>query len=114
MTTPNLTKLQLSQLQAIAQAVGSSALDGYEIDPRKLEVWKEYVLKGMSNEQLTQAMVKEAEEWIKNARAAGISVPKKEYPDYPGMKHMGNGYYLSGDDPEEDLSNCRQPGDLRL
>jgi hypothetical protein len=101
MTAPKLTELQVKQLESLDQAIGSSALEGQEMDPRKIEIWKGYVLSGMSSEELTQAMVKDAEEWIRNSRAAGISFPKKEYPDYPGMKHMGNGYYLSGDVPED-------------
>ncbi len=89
-----LTHEQRRLFEAIDASVASSALSGVTIDPNKVLIWKKYVLDGMGAQELFQV--------IQGDKEKVISVrPQPNYHDLPGMMHMGNGYFLSGDDPED-------------
>lgn len=90
----NLTSKQRSLFDSIDYAVADSSLSGVVIDPVKIGLWKKHVLAGMESDELFQIIQGDKEKVI-------FVTPKPEYHDSPGMKHMGNGYFISGDDPEE-------------
>jgi hypothetical protein len=91
----DFTDEQRRLLAALDTAAADSELSGYKIDPRKIERWKAYVIYGMPLDSLLTLINGDPE------KGSYIVSKIKEFPDYPGMKSMGNGYYLSGDDPED-------------
>jgi hypothetical protein len=74
-------------LAAIDYMVGDAALEGMTIDPLKVEQWKDQVKNGTPWNDVLKAIMADKQKII-------AVEPKPEYPDRPGMKHMGNGYYL--------------------
>lgn len=89
-----LTHEQRKLFEAIDASVASSALSGVTIDPNKVATWKKYVLDGMGAQELFKV--------IQGDKEKVISVrPQPDYHNSPGMKHMGNGYFLSGDEPKD-------------
>jgi polyribonucleotide nucleotidyltransferase len=90
----NLTGKQRSLFDSIDEAVTDSSLSGVVIDPVKIGLWKKHVLAGMEFDELFQIIQGDKEKVI-------VVRPKPEYHDSPGMKHMGNGYFISGDDPKD-------------
>lgn len=94
MIDKNLTPKQRELLESIEHAIADAEFEGATIDPTKIATWKKYVMEGMEFDELF--------ELIRNDRAKVIAVrPKPEHRDAPGMKHMGNGYFISGDDPTD-------------
>lgn len=90
----HLTPEQRRLFGAIDASVASSGLSGVTINPDKVAAWKQHVLDGMSAKELFQM--------IQNDKQKVIAVrPQPDYQDSPGMKHMGNGYFLAGDDPAD-------------
>jgi hypothetical protein len=81
-------------LDAIDHAASDANLSGATIDPAKIAEWKRSVLAGMSPDALLK-IIGDDQEKVLDLR------PKPSYPDYPGMQHMGNGYYISGDEPND-------------
>jgi len=95
MTAMTVTKEQRWLAAAIDIAVADSALSGYIIDPIKIDRWKGYIADGMSAPTLIKIIGADKD------KGAYIVSKLKEFPSYPGMKSMGNGYYISGDDEED-------------
>lgn len=94
MTEQVLSKKQRELLETIDHAAADAEFEGATVDPTKIALWKELVMDGMGFEALFEI--------IKDDREKIVSIrPKSEFRDSPGMKHMGNGYFISGDDPEE-------------
>lgn len=91
-----LTPEQRKLFEAIDEATSDAAFEGATIDPIKIATWKKHVLAGMGADELFQ-IIRDDKEKIVAVR------PKPEYHDSPGMKHMGNGYFISGDDPTDPL-----------
>jgi hypothetical protein len=94
MTNTALTAEQRKMFDAIDHAIADAALAGATIDPAKVAAWKIRVLAGVSLDDLIK-IIGDDKEKVLNVR------PKPSCWDYPGMKHMGNGYYLSGNEPED-------------
>lgn len=94
MTLMTLTKEQRWLAAAIDIAVADSALSGYIIDPINIDRWKGYITDGMSAATLIKIIGAHQD------KGAFVVSKLKEFPSYPGMKSMGNGYYISGDDEE--------------
>ena len=85
---------QRKLFEAIDTATSDAAFEGATIDPRKVATWKKHVLAGMGADELLQI--------IRDDKEKVIAVrPKPEYHSSPGMKHMGNGYFIGGDDPAD-------------
>lgn len=91
MNTPKLTLEQHKLLDAIDCMDGDAGLEGVTIDPLKIEKWKDHVMNGMAWEELFEIITSDKEKIIAVA-------PKPQYTDSPGLKHMGNGYFLSYDE----------------
>lgn len=89
-----LTPQQRKLFKAIDEATSDAAFEGATINPIKIATWKKHVLAGMEAEELLQ-IIGDDKEKIVAVR------PKPEYHDSPGLKHMGNGYFISGDDPTD-------------
>jgi hypothetical protein len=94
----NLTSNQRKMFDAIDHAVTDARLSGAVVDPVKLATWKKYVMAGMAFDELFQIIQTDKEKII-------ATVPKSDYQDSPGMKHMGNGYFLSGDEAADPSAN---------
>jgi hypothetical protein len=94
MNTWDLPDEQSKICEAIDNAVADSALEGFTIDPLKVARWKGYAADGMAWETISKIMA------VDKTKVIAIA-PKPEYRDSPGMKHMGNGYFISGDDPTD-------------
>lgn len=91
MTDQTLTKKQRELIETIDHASAEAEFDGATIDPAKIAMWKKLVMEGMEFEALFE-IIRDDPKKIVSVR------PKPEYRDSPGMKHMGNGYFISGDD----------------
>jgi hypothetical protein len=89
--TPELTQKQFEITALVDTWVSELAFSGLTVDPLKIIMWKKYVIAGMEWETLLPIILNDSEK-IVAVRA------KQEFPDYPGMKSMGGGYYLGGDD----------------
>jgi hypothetical protein len=89
-----LTPEQRKLFEAIDGATSDAAFEGATIDPVKIATWKKHVLAGMEADELFQ-IIRDDKEKIITVR------PKPEYHDSPGMKHMGNGYFISSDEPAD-------------
>lgn len=88
---PELTEKQYKLTRLIDTCVSELAFSGFTVDPLKIIMWKKYVIAGMEWETLSGIMLNDKEKII-------AVRPKQEFPDYPGMKSMGGGYYIGGDD----------------
>lgn len=88
---PNLTEEQHKIYGLIGTYVSEYGFAGCVIDPLKIIKWKKYALAGVPWKYLFEIMKDDKEKII-------ATRPKSEFPDYPGMKSMGGGYYLGGDD----------------
>jgi len=88
---PKLTEKQYKLTRLIDTCVSELAFSGFTVDPLKIIMWKKYVIAGMEWETLSPIILNDKEKII-------AVRPKQDFPDYPGMKSMGGGYYLSGDD----------------
>jgi uncharacterized membrane protein YgcG len=84
-----LTPEQRKLFEAIDGAISDAAFEGATIDPMKVAIWKKHVLDGMGADELLQLIGDDKEKVI-------AVRPKPEYHDSPGMKHMGNGYFIGG------------------
>lgn len=91
-----LTPEQRKLFEAIDDATSDATLEGATIDPVKIVTWKKHVLAGIKADELFQ-IVRDDKEKIVAVR------PKPEYHDSPGLQHMGNGYFISGDEPADPL-----------
>lgn len=80
---------QRKLFEAIDEATSDAAFEGATIDPRKVAIWKKHILAGMGADELLQ-LIRDDKEKVIAVR------PKPEYHDSPGMKHMGNGYFIGG------------------
>ena len=90
-----MTKEQRWLIAALDVATADSALEGFIIDPSKIDRWKGYVRDGMSVETLFKILQADKQ------KGSQLVSKLKEFPSYPGLKSMGNGYYISSDDPED-------------
>lgn len=90
-----LTREQRWLATAIDVAVADSAFSGYIVDPIKIGRWKGYIADGMSADTLLKIIQGDKD------KGSFIVSKLKEFPSYPGLKSMGNGYYISGEDPED-------------
>lgn len=88
-----LSDEQRKILDAIDHSVTDSGLEGFVVDPVKIEEWKAYVRAGMSWEALFAIMTADKNKFI-------ATPTPHQVIDRPGWKHMGNGYYSVGD-PED-------------
>jgi hypothetical protein len=102
-TAPILTKEQRSLFEAIDTSVTCSLLSGFRIHPSKITAWKRHVLDGMSADDLIRIIQADRNKGVQERPAGGVHLghPDANFPSYPGMKSMGNGYYISGDEPAE-------------
>lgn len=81
-------------LEAIDHATVDSELSGYIIDFIKISKWKQYVVDGMEWRDLFEIIQADREKVI-------AIRPQPEHRDSLGVKHIGNVYFISGDDPED-------------
>lgn len=84
---PELTAKQFQITALIDTYVSELGFSGFTVDPLKIIMWKKYVIAGMEWETLLPIMLNDQEKII-------AVRPKQEFPDYPGMKSMGGGYYI--------------------
>jgi len=97
-----LTKEQRSLFEAIDTSVTSSLLSGFRIHPSKIAIWKRHVLDGMSADDLIRIIQADRNKGVQERPAGGVHLGgNSDFPSYPGMKSMGNGYYISGDEPAD-------------
>lgn len=88
---PELTEKQFKITALVDTCVSELAFSGLTVDPLKIIMWKKYVIAGMEWETLLQIILNDDDKII-------AIRPKQEFPDYPGLKSMGGGYYINDDD----------------